>query len=179
MAWTAPATYTTGQVLTAANLNTYLRDNMKGVGGTDKPMCRAFNSANITVGSASLSVLNLDSERFDTQAMHSTVSNTGRITAPTGWGGIYVFGGGINWQASAAGTKRQLALKLNSATVVALVTIPVPTAILIDMNIHAVYSLAAGDYVEMLAYQDTGGNLNCQSSANNGPEFWGVWQATG
>src|SRR3990167_6697129 len=32
MAFTAPADYSVGQVLTAANLNTYLRDNMKAAG---------------------------------------------------------------------------------------------------------------------------------------------------
>lgn len=35
MAWTAPATYGVGDVLTAANLNTYLRDNLRYLKGLD------------------------------------------------------------------------------------------------------------------------------------------------
>lgn len=35
MAYTAPATWTTGQIVTAANLNEQLRDNFIAVAGTD------------------------------------------------------------------------------------------------------------------------------------------------
>lgn len=180
MAWSAVPTYTTGQVLTAANLNTYLRDNMAAVGGTDKPMCRAFNSAVQAITTATETAITMDSERFDTQAIHSTVSNTSRMTIPTGWGGVYLITGSVQWTADAAGTYRQTILKVNAATFIA---VDSRGGITINIGMESTptttYAMAAGDYVELRVKHDKGSNLNTGGNPSWGNELTVVWQATG
>jgi hypothetical protein len=46
------------------------------------------------------------------------------------------------------------------------VTTYIPT-----QTVTTVYDLAAGDYLEVFAYQDSGGALNVQTNANYSPEF--------
>ena len=40
--------------------------------------------------------------------------------------------------------------------------------------VTTIYQLTAGDYVEVRAYQNSGGALNVNSTANYSPEFWMV-----
>lgn len=105
MPWTAPKTWSVGDVLTAADLNTYVRDNAKWL-GTDKPRCRARNSANIAhTTSGNYQALTFGSERVDVGAMHDTSTNTGRLTVPTGGGGFYAIGGTIEFASNSTGRR--------------------------------------------------------------------------
>ena len=118
MAWTAPTTYTVGQVLTAANVNTYLRDNSNYVAGTDKPHCRVFNSAAQSPTNSTPTALTFDSERVAVGSLHSTASSTTRITGPTGGGGWWAVGGTVAWAANATGV-RQMYARVNGSAIFA------------------------------------------------------------
>lgn len=92
MAYTTPRTWTPGEYPTAAQFNANIRDNVSFL--ANPPACRVFHNANqsIAEGLTTTEVL-FNSELYDTDTMHSTVSSTGRITLTTA--GIYVitFGG--------------------------------------------------------------------------------------
>jgi hypothetical protein len=79
MAWTAPRTWVTSEVVTAALLNTHLRDNLLWAGFHHG--CRAYKSANQTVGIGATDLVTWNSESYDTDGFHSTSSNTGRFVA--------------------------------------------------------------------------------------------------
>lgn len=178
MPWTAPKTYAVGDVLTAADLNTYQRDNIKWL-GTDKPHCRVRNTANIShTSSGSYQALTFNSERVDVGSMHDTSSNTGRITIPSGGGGLYLIGGCIEFAANATGL-RGAQIRLNGSTVIVIQEAPsIGAGSAHPIAVTTAYQLAAGDYLELMGKQSSGGNLNMLATANYSPEFWAVWQST-
>ena len=42
-------------------------------------------------------------------------------------------------------------------------------------NINGIYSIAAGSYFELYAYQNSGGALNATASGAVGISFWATW----
>ena len=177
MAFTTPKTWSVADVLTAADLNAYVRDNTKWL-GTDKPRCRVRNSANIShTSSGNYQALTFNTERVDVGPMHDTGSNTGRLTVPTGGGGLYAIGGQIEFASNSTG-RRGIQIRLNGTTVIAR-----EETGNIGSNDHAVtvstvYQLAAGDYVELMGLQASGGSLNMLATAGYGLEFYAHWLAT-
>lgn len=174
MAYTTPFTAVAGTAWKAADWNTYGRDNIAWL-ATDSPSCRAYNSAAISIANTTATAVTLDSERFDNASMHSTSSNTSRITIPTGGGGKYLFGSGTSWAGSAAGTVRYTYIQLNATTIVAAAVAQFGASSNSQITLTSAYSFAAADYIETIVYQDTGGALNLNSTANFSPEFWASW----
>jgi len=177
LAWTPPKTWSVGDVLTAADLNAYVRDNAKWL-GTDKPHCRVRNSANIShTSTGNYQALTFDSERVDVGAMHDTSTNTGRLTVPAGGGGFYQVGGCIEFASNGTG-RRGIQVRLNGTTVIARQEAQAISANDHPLTISTVYQLAAGDYLELLGFQSSGANLNMLASSAYAPEFWAHWLAT-
>lgn len=175
MAYTTPATSVAGTVLTASHLNTYVRDNVAWL-ATDAPACRAYNSAAVAVASSgTASAITLNSERYDNGAIHSTSSNTSRMTVPSGGGGKYLVGGGLQWSISAAGNYRQLRLIQNATTYIGYQTSQPSATHASEATCTTSYALAAADYVEMFGCQDSGGSLNVTVGTNYAPELWLTW----
>ena len=141
-----------------------------GGGGTTFSGCRVYNSANISVATGGGAVLTFDSELFDTDAYHSTVTNTSRLTVPTGKGGYFEIFASIAWASNSTGV-RQVYFLLNGTTIIGLdERTPVST----DATGHAfstVYHLADADYVEIHVAQTSGGALNVSASTHYSPEF--------
>lgn len=135
------------------------------------PAARAFHSTTQAVANNSVTALLLDSERFDNSSIHSTSVNTSRLTAPVT--GLYTLIGCAGLAALGAGTARSVLIRINGTTIVAHEQVPPvsggsnPTL----FNVSALYNLAAGDYAELCAYQDSGGTLNTWQSGNYSPEF--------
>lgn len=177
MAFTTPRTWVAGEIATAANLNTHVRDNIAWI-ATDSPSCRVYNNANISIGNATETSVTCNSERFDNAAMHSTSSNTSRITIPTGGGGKYVFGCGSAWALSSAGNYRQSLLRLNATTYMGILTLAPSASHGSPGSFTTVYSVAATDYAEMRVNQDSGGNLNLTVNADYSPEVFAFWFRT-
>lgn len=80
MVWTAPRTWVTSEVVTAAQLNTHLRDNL--LWAAFHHGCRAYKSAAQTVPSGNTDVVTFSTESYDTDTFHSTSSLTSRFVAP-------------------------------------------------------------------------------------------------
>lgn len=175
VAYTTPFTAVAGTAWKAADWNTYGRDNIAWL-ATDSPACRAYNSATISHATSGVAqAVTLDSERYDNATLHSTSSNTSRFTAPTGGGGKYLMGGQLGFAASAGGTFRQNALRINGATLVIVSSAASSAGLAPTINISTVYSLAAADYMEMVGNQDSGGALNMGAASAYQPEAWLYW----
>lgn len=173
MAYVTPKTWATNDLATAAQLNQDLRDNVKFL--ATPPSCRVFNSATIShATSGSFQYLTFNSERFDTDTMHSTSVSTGRITFTTA--GKYLVGGQVKFSVNATGM-RGLQIRLNGATEIANVLLDTGTALDTHLTIATYYQFAAADYVELGAFQSSGGALNMLLGSNYSPEFWAVWQS--
>lgn len=158
--------FTSSTVLTAAELNDAF----------SPPRCRLTNSAAFVHNSTGNNLaVTFDTETHDTGGMHSTSSNTSRITIPTGGSGMYLLGGGVEFAANATGY-RQVALRINGTTVIAgsRATSASGTVATLLMT-NCIYPLNAGDYVELTAFQNSGGNLNINSAAEFTPIFYACW----
>lgn len=129
---------------------------------------RVYNSGDLTISNGTTTTLTFDSERYDTDTIHSTASNTGRLTATTA--GKYVIVVSIRWAANATGV-RLLQLRLNGTTLIGYVGQNAISAGTHDMNLVSIYNMSATDYVEARVYQNSGGNLAVANNEENSPEF--------
>jgi hypothetical protein len=177
MAWTTPKTWSVAEVLTAANMNTYLRDNTDWL-GTSHPHCRVFNSAAISIPNATGTALTFDSESYDVGAMHSTSTNTGRITVPTGGAGVYLVGGQVSWAGNATGV-RQVQVRINAGTALGInEQVSASAASANWQSIMVPYAAVAGDFFDLTVTQNSGGALNSALVSPLSPAFWCQWQST-
>jgi hypothetical protein len=132
---------------------------------------RVYRSTNTTINNNSEVALEFDSERYDTDGYHSTVTNTSRFTIPAGKAGKYRITGQVGWS-SHASNARLSKIRLNGTTSIATVTgPPSPSGAGTDQIVTTTYDLAVGDYVELTVYQLSGTSINVDSSGNYTPEF--------
>jgi hypothetical protein len=97
-------------------------------------------------------------DSYDTDAFHDTSTNSSRLTVPTGLGGIYIITGGLRFANNATGVRGMSVLKNGSK--IAEVTVTPGSSQAAALAIATAEKLAAGDYVELRGYQDSGGSLN-------------------
>ncbi len=133
---------------------------------------RVFNSANLSLSHNTTTALPFDSERWDTDDMHDTVTNSSRLTAQES--GKYLIFANVKFGENASGT-REVLLRLNGTTVIAEERASanvVETGIAGNvMSLTTHYSLAAGDYVEFVVTQTSGSTINVLSDPQASPEF--------
>lgn len=127
---------------------------------------RVYNSANISISNNAWTSLTFNTERFDDNSFHSTVSNTSRLTAPGA--GLYLIWGNVEWAVNATGN-RNMRLLLNGTTVIAQVSEAATGEY--RYQVSTIYSLSASDYIELQVLQTSGGALNAVVSGNWSPEF--------
>jgi len=87
MAWTTPRTWTASEVVTAAQLNEQLRDNMLFVNAFHG--VKVFKSGDQTVSSGNNDLVTWNNEVFDTDGMHDNVTTNSRFTIPAGLSGYW------------------------------------------------------------------------------------------
>lgn len=135
------------------------------------PQARVYNdtSANNTLTTAVEATVVFNKERWDNGDLHSTSANTGRLTAPIT--GLYAFGASIAIASNATG-RRYVGFRVNGTTSLGFVELAAVNGDDTYFMPSSSYRLAAGDYVEVRAFQDSGGNLNVNAGGNFSPEFW-------
>ena len=169
------ASLTTDALLTSASANTV--DDLITLAGTQPSTygdvsARAFNTAAFALTSGTAAVITLDSERWDTDTIHSTSSNTSRLTATTA--GKYQITGHAEFASNGTAGRRRIEILLNGTTVLASQDCVLNTATPTDAvrcSITTHYDLAATDYVELRANQTASATLNVNASGNYSPEF--------
>lgn len=137
------------------------------------PQARVFNNANLSINNGVATTLTFNSERYDNGGLHSTSANTSRLLVPIT--GLYMIGACVQFAVNAtgyryvdllvtfaAGGTATIVSDRRAGTAVIETTIPVETE----------YELAAGDYVEVVVAQSSGGALNVLAVASYSPEFW-------
>lgn len=129
---------------------------------------RVYHDADQNTVNLTWKVLAFNSERWDTDDIHSTVTNNHRLTCKTA--GVYAIMGGIQFPGNATGYRSGL-FSLNGVTTIAYqqcsIVGPVTTALMMS----TIYQLAVGEWVEFWAKQTSGGNLVVQSIPQYSPEF--------
>jgi hypothetical protein len=130
----------------------------------DDPRAQIYQSSGQTLTNNTYQAVNFQAEDFDLPSPggHSTSTNTSRYTCQSGFAGKYTISGALAFSAHATGIRGGKLMKngvevfgsgvmLPNCGGSAATRVPVP-AIGVD--------LAVGDYVELWAYQNSGGNLS-------------------
>jgi hypothetical protein len=134
-----------------------------------RPAVRAKNSAVQAIGNASWTSLTFDTEDFDSQALHSTSSNTSRITASLT--GVYLLGVNLQFAANTTGV-RSVKFLQNGVTEIGANSEPAANTGVTYLHHTTIAYLVSGNYVEAQVYQSSGGSLNTVYEAGNSPIFW-------
>ena len=124
-----------------------------------------YRSTTQTISNNTTTVLLFDAEYFDTDGYHSTSTNTSRITIPTGKDGKYLICSVVNYDGNSTGS-RQVQVKLNNTTVISLVEANNAGSRGVGLAQSFIWDLVAGDYIETITFQNSGGNLNVLATPN-------------
>jgi len=131
---------------------------------------RVYNDANIVTVSGTSKLLTFNQERYDTDEIHSTITDTGRLVCKTA--GKYSFYGCVLWAANAVGIRSHQVI-LNGSDVIARQDFQAVSAAGYGTGsiIAGVYDLAVNDYLTFIVYQSSGSNINILVGAKYTPEF--------
>lgn len=141
-----------GDILTAAFCD-QARDNGEFL--IDPPTCSVYGSAVQSIPNSTDTAMLANSEYFDNDAMHSTSSNTSRITAQTA--GRYLLISSVSYAASAA-ARVLTRFRINGTTTYSTDSrAAIGGATPDQVSITRTFVLAAGDYVETIVNQNSGG----------------------
>lgn len=135
------------------------------------PRARVYLSSNSSIPNATATQVPLNAEQWDTDGMHSLVSNLARLTVVTA--GRYRIAGELVFEANGTGN-RQVDLKINgsSGEIISAAREPAPDGSLFSiLHVEGEAELSVSDYVEMYAYQSSGGALNAIGSAGRTTPF--------
>jgi hypothetical protein len=122
----------------------------------------AVSSGQTNINNATWTSLALASENFDTDTMHDNSTNNSRITIRLT--GKYFVVGTSDFSAAVGGS-RLLRVYQNGTTDVGNSLGPPPTAgNNLPCLVHTLVTLTANDYIELQAYQDSGGTLTNHNS---------------
>lgn len=170
----APKTWIAGEIVTAAYLNG-VRDALLFL--LARPYVSVRQSVAQSLASNTWAGITFTTEETDNDGMHSTGSNTSRLTAVTpGW---YQVSGQVAFAANAAGS-RNARLAVNGTAVDATGTTTLPgngNIGVATIAARAVF-LNAGDYVEIQGMQSSGGALNTSASGEYVSALTATWQSS-
>ncbi|MET0787203.1 MAG: hypothetical protein ABWY25_10900 [Paenisporosarcina sp.] len=143
------------------------------ISGLGQPACAVTNSAVQSIADTTITALTFDTEIFDRGGCHSGGS-PGRLTVPTGGDGIYIAQVSTDYTPNVTGL-RLGRIRKNGATNV---STSFQTAVVGDATICqcvAIMNLVAGDYIESIAYQTSGGALNVRATTDTSLAWVKVW----
>jgi hypothetical protein len=112
-----------------------------------------------TLSNDTNTVITFNAEEFDTDGFHDNSTNNSRITIPSGKGGKYLIISTISFAANATG-QRATNFQINGTTNIILsFQYQTTSAITFRGTASGIANLTAGDYIECIAAQTSGGNL--------------------
>jgi hypothetical protein len=172
MAYSTPATQSTGDVIGATAWNTLVDDAkwLAEAGAAGKPLCRAYRSSAVSIANNAITAIAWNANQVDNAGSHSTAVNTSRFTAPfTGWYRVMT---NVQWAANGSGV-RITRVYLNGSGTPDSSEGPANGNGVFDLGQTAValVYLTLGQYAEVLVYQSSGGALNVQSLSFASFEF--------
>lgn len=166
MAWATPKSYAVGEVLTASDMNQYQRDNTIALRDPDR--ARATKASAQSIADSSGTTVDLDTEDYDHGNLYDpSGANPTRITI--GEDGTYEVGCSTNWQSNSTGYR--FAGVFPNGLADAIASDRRPGLNQSEQSPSNRVELVAGDYVEMIVSQTSGGALNLRAT-DDSPMLW-------
>jgi len=149
---------TTGQVLNvAAGLPAWATP----ASGSTFVGCFASSRAAQSIANATFAAIALATEAYDTSSIHTTGGNNTRFTIPSGKGGYWLFYAALGYDPLSSGNMNIRFYKNNSSTVGGILyTGATSASTLTTGTLISILSLDAADYIELVAYQNSGGSAS-------------------
>lgn len=130
---------------------------------------RVYHDAAQDIVNITVTSLDFNSERFDTDGIHSVLADIERLTCKTA--GVYVIAFSCHWEADNDGI-RAVGIVLNGDKNIGYdQRVAAGGGAALDQTVSTVYKLEVNDYVTLDVYHTAGNNLEVQSFANWSPEF--------
>jgi hypothetical protein len=169
MPYVSPAAIVSGTGISKTTFGDIVKADLDYL--ANPPIVSVYNSASQNhATTAAWQALTFDSEIDDTNGMHSTVTNTSRFTVVTA--GLYIVSA---FAARGVGIRKNGTLATgptHGASLVPTTGAAVGTATGICRPVR----LIVGDWIELVAYQSSGGILAMTGSAASGyPHFSASW----
>lgn len=133
-------------------------------GGATYVGCLALRTTSLAVSYNVWTEVTFDSELDDSDGFHSTSSNTGRLTIPTGKSGRYLVNAQLLWDQKTNGSQ-QMRIRKNGSTNI-MGSIEGNTGY-ITTSISQIANLSAGDYITVEGYTDSSGGNTIQPYMDN------------
>ena len=140
-------------------------DGILQTSGAGSKRCRVYNSAAQSIPDNICTMLNFDSESWDTDNIHDNVTNNTRLTCRTA--GLYIISGSVHW-ACVTGGRRSCRIYPNGSDIWLASTEIGSVADANSYPAHSVttiYYLNVGDYVEFSLHQTSGGSVSTYVNA--------------
>lgn len=128
----------------------------------------AYHDANQSINNNAFTVLSLNQERHDDNAMHDLVTNNSRITIQTTGRYLVNFTGWFDTNSTGERIARVL---INGSTELSRNSSPALSINGTAMSLSTIRNLSATDYLEVFVWQNSGGALNFLSTADWSPQF--------
>jgi hypothetical protein len=157
---------TNGHTLVADSTETTGLKWQAAASGSTFAGCGLTKSAAQAISTTTTTFITFDTEEFDTDAYHSTSSNTSRITIPSGKGGKYLFVMTANFASNGSG-QRLLMLYKNGAVHKYSTSLAGTASFSFRATTSVIVSAVATDYFEFAVYQDSGVSLDINGSATD------------
>jgi hypothetical protein len=138
------------------------------------PACRVFHDANQSIPDDTETTVEFNSERFDNNTMHDTVTNNSRITFTDA--GLYLVGFHGRFETRSTYSTTVPFLRLNGTTYIADGTAERNAIVPSSIGVTTLYQFVAADFVEVRVYQNNTAVAarNLLAAAESSPEFWAV-----
>ena len=178
--WTAPVTWGASDTPDHNDMND-ISENLRFLHTKDR--VHVYDSADQSISNATWELMTWDSEDYDNNTMHSTASNTGRLTCQSS--GLYLVEFKIQWETNTTG-ERNVMLRKNSAGSDSggtnlgswnVAGISNDNTVVSGGRGVALNTGGANDYIELFVQQDSGGALSVKSGAS--VSFLQMMQITG
>lgn len=166
-------TWTVGELVTAAKINSYLRDAISFL--LAPPYAALQRTANQSINNTATTNVGWDSEVQDTDNAHSTVTNNDRFTGVTA--GVYESLTAIPWVGNATGV-RELNFGVNGTITYAGSRLVPGSAVAFVNPAAKLIALSVGDYMNIKVWQSSGGALNIDQAFASGPTWDILWKRT-
>lgn len=164
---TAPAASDMMPIVNAATTKKVQVQNLIKLGNV-AIWARVFHNTSQSIPNNTVTVVTFNSERWDTDVIHDNATNNSRLTCKTA--GVYDIGANVRFASNATGM-RSLRLRLNGVTDIAEENRTALSGVATVFIVFTEYLLAVNDYIEVSAFQNSGGSLNIEQDGTYLPEF--------
>ena len=131
--------------------------------------CQVSKSAQQAVSNDTDTAVSFDTEANDSNGFHDNATNNSRLTIPAGKGGKYLVFASLQWQRENAEAQRSFTIKKNGTTVVSgadfgRFVATSSSQLTCRTTMTNILSLDAADYIQMIAYQNSGGTRQIEGN---------------